>query len=246
VALGTWRQAPSAIQLPSLAAAVRQDDERIYLFPITKPYNLNSKGVIHFTAGPIFTSGRLRGYVTLYVLGDVGFLDDLTYDQDPSAALCRNFLGIIARDDIMIADNAMNRPKYGNTSVGFMLGTPHFTLHGVTMSLTGTVGVENYAGNVQTSPSIQCGAGNNTSGGCINQTGGVIEQNISATFAGSGTGLRENRSVDPCQLTNRRPPFFPSTGRFLDNKYYEIDPVTIETPAQIRALYQSLRGGATP
>ena len=243
VSLGAWRLAAAAIQLPSLAAAVRQDVERTYLHPISKPYNLSSKGVVYFASGPIFTSGSVRGYVTLYVLGSVGFIDDLTYDQNPATAICRNFLGIIARDDIMITDNAMNRPKAINTSGGaFLMGTPHFTLHGITMSLTGTVGVENYWGNLQTSPSITCGTGNTTSGGCINQTGGVIEQTISATYSGSGTGLRENRTVDPCQKTNRRPPFFPQTGRYLDNKYYELDPVTIETPSQIRLLFNGLRG----
>jgi hypothetical protein len=247
VALGTWRTAPGAIQLAGLPANVRQGVERPHLFPITKPFNLNSKGVIYFSAGPIFTNGTLRGYATLYVLGDVNLIDDLVYDQDPGASLCRNFLGIIARDDIMITDNAMNRPKWINNGAAYLLGTPHYTLHGITLSLTGTVGVENYAGSIQTSPSITCGgAGNNTSGGCINQTGGVIEQVISATFAGNGTGLRENRTVDPCQKTNRKPPFFPETGRFLDNKFYEIDPTVVSTPAQIAAFYQSLRGRIVP
>jgi hypothetical protein len=167
----------------------------------------------------------------------------LTYDQNPVSSICRNFLGIIGRDNIMITNNSMNRPKSINTSgAAHLMGTPHYTLHGITMSLTGTVGVESYAGNLQTSPPITCGAGNTTSGGCINQTGGVIEQVISATYAGSGTGLRENRTVDPCQKTNRRPPFFPQTGRFLDNKYYELDPVNIESPEQIRVLFNSLRG----
>ncbi len=246
VALGTWRTVPAGIQLPALPPAVRQANEQPYLFPITKPYNLNSKGVVYFSGGPVFTNGTLRGYVTLYVLGPVGLIDDLVYDVDPGAAVCRNFLGIIARDDIMISDNAMNRPKYVNTNVGYLLGSPHFTLHGITMSLTGTVGVENYSGNAQTSPAVVCGAGNTTSGGCINQTGGVIEQVISATYSGNGTGLRENRTVDPCQKTNRKPPFFPETGRYLDNKYYEIDPSLIATPAQIRAFYNGLRGHVVP
>jgi hypothetical protein len=244
VTLGVWRQAAAAIQLPSVPASLRQDTERTYLFPLAKPYNLSSKGVVHFTAGPVYVSGSLRGYVTLYVLGRVGLIDDLTYDQNPVTSICRNFLGIIGRDAIMITDNAMNRPKSINTAAGasYLMGTPHYTLHGITMSLTGTVGVENYGGNKQTSPSITCGTGNTTSGGCINQTGGVIEQLISATFAGAGTGLRENRTVDPCQKTNRRPPFFPATGRYLDNKYYEIDPVNLENATQIRALFNGLRG----
>ena len=243
VSLGTWRVAPSAIQLAAVPATLRQEAERTYLHPLTKPYNLASKGVIHFTSGPVFTNGTVRGFVTLYVLGRVGLIDDLTYDQNPVSSICRNFLGIIGRDNIMITNNSMNRPKSINTSgAAYLMGTPHYTLHGITMSLTGTVGVESYAGNLQTSPSITCGAGNTTSGGCINQTGGVIEQVIAATYAGSGTGLRENRTVDPCQKTNRRPPFFPQTGRFLDNKYYELDPVNIESPEQIRALFNSLRG----
>lgn len=246
VTLGTWRTVPAAIQLPALPAAVRQAAEQPYLFPLTKPYNLSSKGVIYFSAGPVYTSGVMRGYVTLYVLGGVGLIDDLTYDVDPGAALCRNFLGIIARDNIMIADDAMNRPKDINTNVGYLMGTPHFTLHGITMSLTGTVGVENFAGSIQTNPSITCGAGNTTSGGCINQTGGVIEQVITATYAGNGTGLRENRTVDPCQKTNRKPPFFPETGRYLDNKYFEIDPTVVSTPAQIRSFYNALRGHIVP
>jgi len=243
VALGTWRTAAAGIQLASVPAALRQDAERTYLHPLSKPFNLASKGVVHFSSGPIFASGVLRGFVTLYVLGRVGLIDDLTYDQNPATAICRNFLGIIGRDDIMITDNAMNRPKSINTSgAAYLMGTPNYVLHGITMSLTGTVGVENYAGNLQTSPVVTCGAGNNTSGGCINQTGGVIEQVISATYSSNGSGLRENRSADPCQKTNRRPPFFPATGRYLDNKYFEIDPVNIETAAQIRNLFNSLRG----
>ncbi len=246
VALGVWRQAPAAIQLAAVAGSVRQDAERPYLYPLNKPYNINSKGVVYFSSGPVFASGTVRGYVTLYVLGNVGLIDDLVYDQDPASALCRNMLGVISRDNTMIADNSMNRPKYIDVGKAYLLGTANYTLHGITMSLTGTVGVENYAGNAQTSPSITCGAGNTTSGGCINQTGGVIEQVITATYAGNGTGLRENRTVDPCQKTNRKPPFFPETGRFLDNKYYEIDPTLIGTPAQIRAFYNSLRGRITP
>ena len=83
---------------------------------------------------------------------------------------------------------------------------------------------------------------NATSGGCINQSGGVIEQVISATYSGSGTGLRENRTVDPCQLTNRKPPFFPSTARFLDNKHFEVEPTSVSSIAAIRNFFSRLRG----
>lgn len=252
VALGTWREAPAAIRIPSLDATTRQAHERTYLWTLAKPHNLNTKGVIHATAGPLWVSGELRGTVTLYVLGNVVFIDDLRYDQDPTApdALCRNFLGIIARDNVMVADNSMNRPRVmdtpattaGNTL--FLGPDRDFFLDAVTMSLTGTVGVENYSGSTRTNPASMCPktSTNATSGGCINQTGGVIQQEISATFAGSNTGLRENRSVDPCQLTNRKPPFFPTTQRYLENKYFEIDPASLGTDAAVASWFSRLRG----
>lgn len=253
VALGAWRAAPTAIAPASLPATVRQETERPFLHGLSKPVNLESRGVVHATSGPIWISGTLRGTITLYVLGSVVFVDDLRYDRDPTApdALCRNFLGIIARDNVMVADNPLNRPRVITTPAGtagntlFLAPDRDFFLDGITMSLTGTVGVENYAGSTRTNPASMCPktSTNSTSGGCINQTGGVIEQSISATFAGSGTGLRENRTVDPCQLTNRKPPFFPSTGRYLENKYYEIDPALLASPTAIAAWFERLRGG---
>ncbi|MBM4194331.1 MAG: hypothetical protein FJ202_08145 [Gemmatimonadetes bacterium] len=242
VSLGAWR-AWAGAALPSIAGSVIQATEKPYLWPLFKPHNLNSKGVIHATAGPLFVSDTLRGNVTLYVLGHVILIDDTVYDRDPTSltAICRNFLGIIAQDNVMIADNAMMRPRISPSGSWLFLASPHATLHMVTMSLTGTVGVENYSGGPATSPAVTCG-GYPQSGGCINQTGGVIQKVLSPTFSGNNTGFRENRTVDPCQLTNRKPPFFPMTGRYLDNKYYEIDPVNVDTWMQVKAFYARLRG----
>ncbi|MBX9929480.1 MAG: hypothetical protein K2X99_11255 [Gemmatimonadaceae bacterium] len=253
VALGTWRTAAVAIQLTSVPAAKRQSTERIYLHPLTKPYNLNSRGVIHFTAGPIYASGVNRGFTTLYVLGGVDFVDDLTYDADPAATgnTCRNFLGLIARDSIMLADNSMNRPRVIAAGAGgtlFLGPNRDFLLHAVTMSLLGVVGTEGFGLGPASSAAANGNSGScpNNSGGCINQTGGVIHQRVPPTYSGTGTGLRENRSVDPCQLTNQKPPFFPITGRYVDNKYWEIDPVNADTPTDIRNLYNRLRGRTVP
>lgn len=252
VALGSWREAPAAIQPVSVLASVRQETERPYLHSITKPHNLNSRGVIHFMSGPLWVSGVLRGTITLYVLGAIVFIDDLRYDRDPAApeALCRNLLGVIARDNVMVADNTLNRPRVlatpattaGNTL--FLAGDRDFFLDAVTMSLTGTVGVENFAGSTRTNPASMCPktSSNATSGGCLNQSGGVIQQVISATYAGNGTGLRENRTVDPCQLTNRKPPYFPNTARLLDNKHFELEPSTLRSEGDLLAFFNRLRG----
>lgn len=246
VALGSWR-AWGGTALPAIPAAILQAVEKGYLWPLFKPYNLNSKGVIHATAGPLFMSDTLRGNVTVYVLGNIVLVDDMVYDQNPTntAYICRNFLGLIANGDIMIADAAMNRPRPDAGGTFRFLGPDmNYVLNAVTMSLIGQVGVENYSGNQMAGAT--CGAGNPTSGGCINQTGGVIHKVPSATFAGNNTGLRENRTVDPCQLTNRKPPFFPMTGRYLDNKYFEIDPANVDTWTQVKAFYSRLRGRTAP
>lgn len=258
VALGNWK-AFAGTQIASVTATLFQAVEMPYLWPLFKPWNLNSKGVINATTGPVYMSDTLRGNITFYQSDstkDVVLIDDLVYDQNPNntTALCRNFLGIISAGNVLQANNGLNRPRYDGNNTVRWFGFPDFVLHAVTMSLTGTVGIEdgfNYPttspGGPATNPVTVCGAaGNVTSGGCINQTGGVIEQYISVTYTGSNDGLRENRTVDPCQLTNRRPPFFPQTGRYLDNKYYEIDPVNVDSWTQVKAFYARLRGRSAP
>ena len=257
VKLGSWRPWIGTA-LPAIASSVIQATEKGFLWPLWIPYNMNSKGVVNATTGPVYLSDTLRAYLTFYESNasqNVVIIDDLVYDQDPtiSTALCRNFLGIIAGQHVLAADNGLNRPRPDASGTIRWFGFPNFTLHAVTMALNGTVGIEdgyNYPttspSGPTTSPATVCGAGNTTSGGCINQTGGVIEQVISPTFVGANTGMRENRTVDPCQRTNQRPPFFPATGRYLDNKYYEIDPTLVATWAQVKTFFGTLRGHTAP
>jgi len=222
------------------------------LWPLHRSLNPNTKGVIH-VHGPVVMSGILRGSVTVYAattgnqIGQVGYGDDLVYAQDPASVTCGNLLGVISDDDQLILDNAINSPqRAGNGSGGYGyrwtdgddngMATSHdFVLHGVTMSRLGTVGVEAYD---QHAESIgQCNAAN-SGRGCIRQAGGVIEQVISATYNNGGAGFGENRSVDIC-LNTQSPPYFPTTGRYIDNRFYEIDPARYN----ITTLFQSMQGG---
>jgi hypothetical protein len=198
-------------------------------------------------------SGVLRGSVTVYAattggqIGQVGYGDDLVYASDPASLLCANLLGVISDDDQLILDNSINSPqRAGNGSGGFGyrwtdgddngMSTAHdFVLHGVTMSRTGTVGVENY--NQHAENIGQCNAAN-SGRGCIRQAGGVIEQDITPTYNNAGAGFGENRSVDVC-LNTQSPPYFPTTGRYIDNRFYEIDPARYN----ITTLFQSMQGG---
>ena len=222
------------------------------LWPLHRSLNPNTKGVIH-VHGPIVMSGILRGSVTVYAattgaqIGQVGYGDDLVYASDPAAITCANLLGVISDDDQLILDNSINSPqRAGNGSGGYgyrwtdgddngMTTSHDFVLHGVTMSRLGTVGVENWNSHAESLG--PCNAAN-SGRGCIRQAGGVIEQNITATYNGGGSGFGENRSVDVC-LNTQSPPYFPTTGRYIDNRFYEIDPARYN----ITTLFQSMQGG---
>lgn len=61
---------------------------------------------------------------------------------------------------------------------------------------------------------------------------------------GAGTGLIRNLTRDPCQdqATNRRPPFFPLTGKYVDYKWYDVDPRNASTWSAIKRYFAALRG----
>jgi len=206
--------------------------EEPYLFPLYRVYNPNTKGVIYFN-GDVAMSGHLRGNVTVYASSSVWFTDDLYYTTDPTVAVCANELGVIAAQNLWIANNAINRPQNPTTPASptgpansvFMSDNTNFYLDAVTMALgsvtgTGSFQVELYNGGAASMTTCN---GTAAGGGCIAQTGGVIEQFISATYDLSGHGFPENRAVDPC-LLKQSPPYFPITGKYTDNRYYELDP----------------------
>ncbi len=223
------------------------------LWPLDRTLNPNSKGVTH-THGPVALNGVLRGWVTLYAQtygsaqGTVLLIDDLVYAQDPASVLCANLFGIIADTSIMIADNAINSPQRSGKSGAIyrwtdgndngMLTANNFVFHGVTMSRTGTVGVENYDSHPEGSSSFgNCNTAH-TGRGCIQQAGGVIENFISATYSDNYDGFGENRSVDQC-LNSQSPPYFPTTGRYINNRYSEIDPARFD----VATLFSKLQSG---
>lgn len=246
VKLGSWRRFATGGGTSTVPALTTiQDRERPYLWPLSTTYNAASRGVIHATGGPLFVSDTLRGDATLYVNGGVTLIDDVTYASDPVAtdSLCRNFLGVIAEQGIRIANSGMNYPRPDPAGVVRFLGTPNFTLHGIMMALNGPVSVEDstvaYAGTT-----FPCN-GINTAGGCINHTGGQIMKYYRPTrTTTAGTGLVVNLTQDPCQAqaTNRRPPFFPLTGKYVPYKTYETDTRETDTWAKIKTYVARLRG----
>jgi hypothetical protein len=69
----------------------------------------------------------------------------------------------------------------------------------------------------------RCGSATN---GCVRVTGGLAEGRVDdATYYGANRyGWAEAHTYDKCGAVNP-PPYFPTTGRFIPNRYYEIDPV---------------------
>lgn len=216
-----------------------------HLWPLHRSLNPGFHGVIH-VHGPVAMSGVLRGMITLYAQtyssreGAVAFIDDLVYAVDPAQLpFCQNLLGVIADDDAMITDNTMNSPQKPKKNYFWMGGNLNdistredWVFHGVIMSRTGTVGVENYGEHAEHKK--KCGDAN-SGRGCIRQAGGVIEDHITATYTGNGDGFGENRSVDQCLMT-KSPPYFPTTGSFFDNRFFEVDPARFEPKSYFRQL----------
>ena len=207
--------------------------EAPYLYPLYRGLNPGTKGVI-YVKGTTGVSGTIRGRVTLYATGSVAILRDVKYVTDPSLNNCTaDMLGIISGNDILVADNLLQDPPY-ISGIGYtnMDDTKDVFIQGVMMALNTAFGAENYS----TGPNNanDCDATNNGRG-CLYLTGGIIQQQRGAVGLSSGEGFAKRYSYDKCALYNP-PPYFPTTGRYTDNRYYEIDPAGFD----VAALYRSL------
>lgn len=212
---GHWKQWPGPID-PRLLAARPQD--AAYLFPLHRSQNLGSKGVIYFN-GTVLLSGVLRGRVTVYSSAYVVYGDDLRYSTDPASGTCNDMFGVISTEDIIVADNAINSPQNTGTWRN-MDDTKDLHLHGVQMALSESFYVENYFSGATNAN--DCGPVN-VGRGCLFLLGGLIQERRGAVGLTNGSGFLKRYSYDRCAI-QIPPPYFPTTGRFVDNRYSELDP----------------------
>ncbi|MDB4915047.1 MAG: hypothetical protein JWM95_2691 [Gemmatimonadetes bacterium] len=191
-----------------------------YLYAIDRLYNPTSKGVI-YTSGNVGLSGTLNGRITLYAKGSIVLLDDLRYANDPVKGVCRDILGLISDKDITIADNAINTPQLLSSGNWESLDdTKDLYIHAVMMALGSSFRAENYT--LGSTSSNTCDAIVNGRG-CIYLSGGIIQLSRGAVALSDGHGFAKRYSYDHCAVVNP-PPYFPTTGRFQDNRYLELDP----------------------
>jgi hypothetical protein len=242
---GAWKAWPGTV-VSTLAAKAGWNTAATYMWPLSRAYNSNTKGVIYVN-GTVGVSGVVRGVMTLYSPNTVVILDDLRYANDPAAAVCIDILGLISGANTIVADNSLNTPiNLGTSSHPNWLvadDSPGLFLHSVVMALGTSFQVENYSDNTKPSDAIMCGT-SSVGRGCLNLTGGLIQNRRGPVGLVSGLGYVKRYAYDRCAIQNP-PPYFPTTGRFEDNRYYELDPVRVNSSisGNIRSLYRVLTGG---
>jgi hypothetical protein len=226
-AYGSWAQYTTT---PDARLSGRADAK--YLFPLHRSLNQNSKGVI-YVDGSVAVSGVVRGKVTLYATGSIALVDDLRYSSDPGLGTCNDILGMIAGGDIQVADNAINTPQtVASGTYRAMDDTKDFYLQSVMMALNTSFGVEHY--DQGTTNFSDCDDTDNGRG-CLYLAGGVIQVERGAVGQSDGHGYTKRYSYDRCALASP-PPYFPTTGKFSDSRYYELDPVGFSVKELFKAI----------
>lgn len=236
-AYGSWTKYSDT---PNATVAAKRPYDADFLFPLYRGFNSNVKGVVTFN-GNVALSGTLRGRVTLYDQnGSIVVLDDVRYADDPALGVCADILGLISDDNIVVADNAINTPQDINTSSGTLYksldDTQDLYIQAVLMALNTSFTVQNYDAGPTSALSCQ---GSSDGRGCLYVTGGIIQQSRGPVGLSSGQGYVKRYSYDRCAAVNP-PPYFPTTGRFTDNRYFELDPVGFD----VVKLFKSLTPGS--
>lgn len=221
--IGSWRAWTGTVD--ARVTAARPADAN-YLWPISRSLNPNFKGVI-YVDGKVGISGKVRGKITLAATSDIILVDNLTYVTNPGGttpcnAQERDMIGLFSGTDVLIADNLINAPQRGTTSLAYRTwsgrgGDEYF--HAVVLALSHFT-AENYNQDPQDVEDCQ---GANDARGCLYLTGGIIQYTRGPVGQTNGRGYIKRYQYDACAASNP-PPYFPTTGHFVRGHYYEIDP----------------------
>jgi hypothetical protein len=204
--------------------------EAPYLIPLHRSVNPGARGVIHVT-GTVAISGLLVGRVTLRTTGNTVILDDIRYGTNPATTgRCVDVLGILSEANVVVADNMLNNQvnsDFSGTASAdrrILDDSKDLTLHSVIMAMNTSFRVQNH--NAGPTTGNVCN-GQNWGRGCLLLLGGLIQEARGPVGTSGGTGYIKQYTYDRC-ANLRPPPYFPTTGRYLDNRYLEVDPVTFD------------------
>jgi len=234
---GAWVQAPSSIRaLTGAYPDITARPDKDYLFPIDRNINSNFKGVV-YVAGKVIVSGVVHGRVTVAAGSHIIIGDDVVYFQAPATRDCTtgDMLGLFAGGNVVVANNTINAPQTTNNqdSQNGPPGTQTFrsydetrdeTIDGVILTLNSFGAEDNGSGSNAAEP---CNIGGSTAWGrgCLVIYGGVIMGRRSPVGTTRGTGDLKRDTYDACGATDP-PPYFPTTGRYAKNRFYDMDPTT--------------------
>lgn len=241
--LGSWVKWPgygagsgptaldNKVMHPAFGIDSTRTDWKDYLWPINRPFNPQFKGVI-YVDGSVAVSGVLRGQVTIATTGNIMLADDLIYvtapgsipDCDAAGGVRADILGLLTPQFFMLEDNNVNAPFMVNGTYRKDFDeSAHETVHAAVLTLRSVLSED--VGNGSDNSEV-C-VGGNVGRGCFYMVGAAIQGKNAARMSSSGggaTGWNPQWTYDRCDGV-RPPPYFPTTGRYFKNRYYEIDPV---------------------
>ncbi len=229
-----------------------------YWIPLGK--NPNFKGVI-YVAGDVALSGRLRGRVSVVTTGNIVLADDFQYWTTPGSNCSEtgDIFGAISATNVLIEDNNVQVP-FRSRNVGSVAGTgtyrggfddtPADENYHMFMIMLG-----NWGGDIPGIP-VYTGPGSpgipgtlpdrcaDAAAGCVRVTGGMGLGRIDwwtywPVGNSNSSGWAERHAYDICGATNP-PPYFPTTGRYIKSRYYELDPVWLNQTT-IAGYYRELQ-----
>jgi hypothetical protein len=231
-----WVRRPFAIP-GALPPGLATRADRDFLFPLSRSYNANFKGVIHVT-GDVAVSGVVHGRLTIAATETIFIPDDLRYAIEPGVVACEgaDMVGLFSGEDVVVADNMINTPMDVGGTGGFRTydDTSSEFIHGVILALN-IFTVRNF--NAGPDDAERC-EGTARGRGCLFLSGGVIQSTRGAVGTTTGTGYLKRYSYDSCARSNP-PPYFPTTGRFSRSRYFEVDPAGFD----VRAYYDRWAAG---
>jgi hypothetical protein len=201
--------------------------------------NPNFKGVV-FVTGDVAISGALRGRVSVYATGNIVLVDDLLYHNAPGTRCDAegDMMGTIATLNVLVSDNSVQTPfRVAGTVYGGFDDSPldeqyNMFIFAVGNGTNGTGNFTSQGSSGNPGPLRPYSLGSSTGemcgtapAGCARVTGGLamgrVDYNLYTT---NNYGYASAHSYDKCGAVNP-PPYFPTTGRFIESRYYEVDPV---------------------
>lgn len=227
---------------PAADVAARRPGDAGYLIPLGR--NVNFKGVI-YVSGSVAVSGRLRGRVTVAATGNIMLADDLLYQTAPGTNCTEtgDILGVFSQQSVLIEDNNVQTPfKVSGTVRGLFDDTPDAENYNMFILTLQDWAGENPGWPTSVSPaegSIPGEACGGAPRGCVRVTGGITEAFVRKVTYSSTAGWAERHSYDVCGATSP-PPYWPTTGRYSPNRYYELDPVWVNQTG-IAAMFRTLQ-----